>query len=122
DLVAREAHRADHLVELLARAPDERNALLVFLGARRLADEHERRVGISVAEDGLRVRRRAGAVRALRVVPAAQLVEGGALVGGRRGRGGQRGRRSGGGFRTRAFARRGFHFHLDLGRVERFGG
>ena len=42
------------LVEQLPGAADERQALAVLLGARRLADEHQVGVGVAGAEDGLR--------------------------------------------------------------------
>jgi hypothetical protein len=44
------------LVEQLARAPHERDALEVLLGARRLADEHQVGVGVAGAEDRLGAR------------------------------------------------------------------
>src|SRR5690606_3518208 len=51
DLLALEADGGEDLVEELAGAADERAALQVFLLAGRLADEHERGVIWSLAED-----------------------------------------------------------------------
>ncbi len=48
DLLALETDRADHLVELLPGAADERLALRVLVGARPLADEHQ--VGVRIAD------------------------------------------------------------------------
>ena len=45
-----EAGRRQHLVEELARAPDEGAALEVLLAARRLADEHEAGLGRAPVE------------------------------------------------------------------------
>src|SRR5205823_10323302 len=53
DLVALEIDRLDHLRQQLAGAADERDALDVFVAARRLADEHEVGVGIADAEHDL---------------------------------------------------------------------
>ena len=53
DLVALEAHRLDHLRQQLAGAPDERDALHVFIRARRFADEHQVRRRVADAEDDL---------------------------------------------------------------------
>ncbi len=53
DLLALEAHGGDHVVEQLSGAPDERQALLVFVSARPFADEHQLGVRISGAEDDL---------------------------------------------------------------------
>ena len=44
------------LVNSCPARPDERFALRVFIRARRFADEHDLRVGIADAEDGLRAR------------------------------------------------------------------
>ena len=41
DLLARDPHRFDHVVEQLPGAPHEGLALRVFIGARPLADEHQ---------------------------------------------------------------------------------
>ena len=58
-------------VEQLPGLADERQALLVLVGARRLADEHEVGVGVARAEDHLRARgdelRAAGAAARLLV-------------------------------------------------------
>ena len=48
DVLPRVAHRLDDLGEQLAGAADERLALDVFVGARRLADEHQ--IGARVAD------------------------------------------------------------------------
>ena len=53
DLVAREAHRLDHLRQQLPGAADERNPLDVLVRAGRLADEHQVRVRIPDAEHDL---------------------------------------------------------------------
>ena len=47
-------------------AADERQALAVLLGARRLADEHQVGVGVAGAEDDLRARLGERAARAVR--------------------------------------------------------
>jgi hypothetical protein len=72
DLLAREAHGPDHVLELLPGTADERPAGAVFLFARRFADEHHLRVGGAFAEDRLRVRRRGRAMRTLAIVPLAK--------------------------------------------------
>ena len=71
----------EELVEELARAAHERQALPVLLGARGLADEHEVRVGVAHAEDRVRTHRaeRARSARAHLVVHLDQLL---AAVGG----------------------------------------
>src|SRR5438445_3807130 len=46
-----QAHGFDHLGQQFSRAPDERQALRVFIGARAFADENELRLGISVAKN-----------------------------------------------------------------------
>ena len=51
---ATEPDPAEKLVEELPRLADERKALLVFVEARRLADEHQVGVRVAVAEDDLR--------------------------------------------------------------------
>ena len=51
DVVAAEAHRLDHLGQQLAGGADERLAGAIFVGARRLADEDQRRVGVADAVD-----------------------------------------------------------------------
>jgi hypothetical protein len=51
------------LREQLTGAADERLALHVFVGARRLADEHQVRVGIADAEDDLRAAERSSVQR-----------------------------------------------------------
>ena len=51
DVVAAEAHRFDHLGQELAGGADERLAGAILVGARRLADEDQRRVGVADAED-----------------------------------------------------------------------
>jgi hypothetical protein len=64
DLVAVETHRADHLVEQLARLADERKALLVLVGAGPLSHEAESRRAGSPSEhrlDALGVEGAAGA-------------------------------------------------------------
>ena len=48
--VPRELHRLQHLGEKLPRAPDERQALRVLVGARTLADHDELRARIARAE------------------------------------------------------------------------
>ena len=53
DLVARVAHRGDHLVEQLAGLADERLALRVLVGARALADEAELGERVAAREHGL---------------------------------------------------------------------
>ena len=65
DIPAREPHRADHLVELLARGPHERSTGGVLGLAGSLSDEHDFGVGISLTEDEVRVPRGLSAVRAL---------------------------------------------------------
>src|SRR5262245_10824242 len=59
DVGAREADGLDDLRQQLAGAPDERLALLVFIGTRRLADEHELGARIADAEDDLLAAKRA---------------------------------------------------------------
>ena len=54
---AREADRAEHLLQQFAGAPDERTAEPVFRFARTLADAHQRRARIAFAEDAVRTRR-----------------------------------------------------------------
>src|SRR5262249_38853050 len=51
DLVARVAHRGDHLGEELAGGPDEGNALVVLLGSGALSHEDQARLRIADAED-----------------------------------------------------------------------
>ena len=46
----------EQLVEQSAGLADERQALLVLVGARRLADEHQVGVGVAGAEDDRRAR------------------------------------------------------------------
>ena len=54
DLIARQAHPlGDHVGEQLAGPADERLAQAVFVGSRRLADEHEPGLGLTGAEDRL---------------------------------------------------------------------
>ena len=53
DVLARVAHRLDDLGEQLAGAADERLALDVFVGARRLAHEHQIRARVADAVDDL---------------------------------------------------------------------
>ena len=53
DFFAPQAHGFDHVVEQLSGAADERFALLVFVGARRFADEHQLGMRIAHAEDNL---------------------------------------------------------------------
>ena len=53
DVGARDSDRGQHLVEQLSRAADKRDALLVLLRTRRLADEHEPRVRAAVTEHEL---------------------------------------------------------------------
>ena len=52
--LAREPDLPSSCVEQLARLADERQALLVLVRARRLADEHQVGVGVARAEDDLR--------------------------------------------------------------------
>jgi hypothetical protein len=70
DVLARQADLLEQLVEQLAGAADERQALLVLVHAGRLADEHQVRVGVARPEHhprpGLR-QRAAGAHRRLPV-------------------------------------------------------
>ncbi len=58
DVRAREPHSGEQLVEQPARRADERDAALVLLRARRLADEHQVGVRVARAEDDLRARAR----------------------------------------------------------------
>src|SRR5215210_5798926 len=51
DLLPGQVHGRQYVVEELARPPDERQSGRVLVLARSLADEHQRRVGISGAED-----------------------------------------------------------------------
>ena len=53
NLFALQAHGGDHVVEQLSGAPDERQALRVFVCARPFADEHQLGVRIAGAEDDL---------------------------------------------------------------------
>ena len=48
DLFAAQAHGLDHVVEQLPGAAHERLALLIFVRARRFADEHQ--VGLRIAD------------------------------------------------------------------------
>ena len=59
DVVARRADPASSFDEQLPGGADERNALLVLVEARRLADEHQVGVGRARAEHDLRTRSRA---------------------------------------------------------------
>src|SRR4051812_19251906 len=52
-IVARQPHRLDHLRQQLTGAADKRYALLVFVRARGLADEHHVSVRIADTEDNL---------------------------------------------------------------------
>ena len=52
-VLALQIDRFDDLRQQLPGAADERNALLIFVGARRFADEHQIGVGIADAEDDL---------------------------------------------------------------------
>ena len=64
---ARQADLVEELLEQLARLPDEGQPLLVLVLARRLADEHQVRVGVARAEhDGVA---RRGELRAAGAVP-----------------------------------------------------
>jgi hypothetical protein len=45
---------AEQLIQEFPRLADEREALLVFVEARRFADEHQVRIGVTVTEDDLR--------------------------------------------------------------------
>ena len=54
----------EQLVEELPGLADERDALLVLVEARRLADEHQVGVRVAVAEDDLRAALAEGAARA----------------------------------------------------------
>ncbi len=75
DLGAVEADRREHPVEQLPGAADERAADPVFVAARRLAHQHDPRVGRAVGEHQLRRRRlEAAALEAFE--RRAQLVEG----------------------------------------------
>src|SRR5215213_10843291 len=49
--MARQADRRQHAIEELARPADEWLALLIFIAARRLADEHDARLRIAVSKD-----------------------------------------------------------------------
>ena len=51
--LAREADRGEHLVEKLARRPDERQAARIFFGPRPLAHYHRDRCGRALARHGL---------------------------------------------------------------------
>jgi len=53
-VAAVEADRRQHLVQQLPGPSDEGQALAIFVGARRLADDHDVGVGIAVGEDELR--------------------------------------------------------------------
>ena len=53
DVVARQLDRLDDLRQQLAGAADKRHALLVFVGAGRLADEHQVGRWVADAEDDL---------------------------------------------------------------------
>src|SRR5437867_3103574 len=53
ELLARQTRFGECPIEHLARRPDERGALEIFLVARLLADEHDARVGRAAAEHGL---------------------------------------------------------------------
>src|SRR5213594_3318140 len=53
ELLARQTRFGECPNEHLARRPDERGALEIFLVARLLADEHDARVGRAAAEHGL---------------------------------------------------------------------
>ena len=64
DVGASQPDSREQLVEQLPRLPDERDALLVLVEARRLADEHEVGVRAARAEDDLRATLREGAARA----------------------------------------------------------
>src|ERR1700719_1842224 len=46
-----EAHGFDHLREQFSGAPDERQALRVFVAAWPFADKHKLSLGITIAED-----------------------------------------------------------------------
>src|SRR5262249_51708792 len=52
-LLARQTGLGERLVEDLARGPDERRTLKIFLVSRLLADEHDARVGCAATEHGL---------------------------------------------------------------------
>ena len=52
-IFAPQAHGLDHVVEQLSGAAHEGLALLVFVSARSLADEHQLRLRIAHAEDDL---------------------------------------------------------------------
>ena len=54
DVGARQPDAGEQALEQLAGLADEGHALLVLVEARRLADEHQLRVGVARAEDGLR--------------------------------------------------------------------
>jgi hypothetical protein len=56
-LLAREPDRAQHGVQKLPSAPDERLADPILVCARRLSDDEERRVAIADTEHGLPPRR-----------------------------------------------------------------
>src|SRR5262249_58888021 len=84
DLVAGVAHRGDHLREELAGGPDEGDALVVVLGARSFADEHQARLGISHTEDEiLPARAELAALAVTERLP--DLVESGRFLGARLG-------------------------------------
>ena len=84
DIGALETHGDDHVVEELAGATDEGQALRVFVSSRTFADEHEAGVGVSVSEnDGVAALKGERAAGAFAYVGANCLERGGA-VGGRR--------------------------------------
>jgi hypothetical protein len=56
NLSAREAQCAQHRIEQLPGAADERLALTIFLGAGRLTDDQPARAPVATREDGLRAR------------------------------------------------------------------
>ena len=81
DLIAAQAHGVDHVVEQLAGAADERQALRVLIGARTFADEHQPRVRVAVAEDNGVAALVKRAARARAHVVANRLQGGGAIFG-----------------------------------------
>src|SRR5919204_1852594 len=64
NVLSRQIHRAENFCEQLTRRPHEGEALLVFSRARRLADDHELGVRISLTRHGVRRGRVQRAARA----------------------------------------------------------
>ena len=81
DVRARQADAAEELVEELPGLTHERDALLVLVESRCLADEHELRARAPGAEDDLRTPLRKGAAGAARGLLGVRSKCGGALDG-----------------------------------------